>query len=235
MDKDKQTVNGTEFSFLSPEEQCLMLKMCHQAYQEDVICGRMDYEEFATNLYGFYGQMAIYKELCQMLREHQPIIEYRFKSSVFDNLDAMAMLKELEHCNSFFDRSLIDIQLKPIIPKIEKEGVLELLCQCVNTIAMFDCVISHADMKAILTGTSSRDYGIYFVSHFAYLMKGMERNGLIIQHWQSMVWNLSRVVYKGRYLNQHLISSTVHNLGFLKRRPWQYDDIDECLSILRRI
>lgn len=235
MDKDKQTVNGTEFSFLSPEEQRLMLKMCHQAYQEDVICGRMDYEEFATNLYGFYGQMAIYKELCQMLREHQPIIEYRFKSSVFDNLDAMAMLKELEHCNSFFDRSLIDIQLKPIIPKLKKEGVLELLCQCVNTIAMFDCVISHADMKAILTGTSSRDYGIYFVSHFAYLMKGMERNGLIIQHWQSMVWNLSRVVYKGRYLNQHLISSTVHNLGFLKRRPWQYDDIDECLSILRRI
>ncbi len=235
MDKDKQTVNGTEFSFLSPEEQCLMLKMCHQAYQEDVICGRMDYEEFATNLYGFYGQMAIYKELCQMLREHQPIIEYRFKSSVFDNLDAMAMLKELEHCNSFFDRSLIDIQLKPIIPKLEKEGVLELLCQCVNTIAMFDCVISHADMKAILTGTSAKDYSIYFVSHFAYLMKGMEKNGLIIQHWQSMVWNLSRIVNKGRYLSQHLISSTVHNLGFLKRRPWQYDAIDDFLREIRRI
>lgn len=29
---------------------------------------------------------------------------------------------------------------------------------------------------------STKDYGIYFVSHFAYLLKGMERNGMIIQH-----------------------------------------------------
>lgn len=82
---------------------------------------------------------------------------------------------------------------------------------------------------------SSKDYGIYFVSHFAYLLKGMERNGLIIQHWQSMVWNRSRIVYKGRYLNQNLISSTVLNLGFLKRRPWQYDAIDEFLSEIGRL
>ena len=235
MDKDKHTVNGTEFSSLSSEEQCHMLKMCHQAYQEDVICGSMNYEEFTTSLYGVYGQMDSYRELCQMLREHQPVIEHRFKSSAFDNLDAMEMLKEFGHCNSFFDRTLIDIQLKPIVPKLEKEGVLELLCQCVNTTAMFQHELSHADMKAILTGTSSRDYGIYFVSHFAYLMKGMERNGLIIQHWQSMVWNLSRIVNKGRYLSQHLISSTVHNLGFLKRRPWQYDEIDEILNEIRRL
>ena len=235
MDKDKQTVNSAVAPSLTSEEQYFILMECHQAYQEDVICGDMNYEAFVLNLFGLYGQLSNYKQLLQTFKEHQPIIEHRFKSSAFNEEDAMAMLQEFEHCNSFFDRSLIDIQLKPIIPKLEIEGVLELLCECANTTAMFHCSMDHADMKAILTGTSSKDYGIYFVSHFAYLMKGMERYGLIIQHWQSMVWNLSRIVFKGRYLNQHLISSTVHNLGFLKRRPWQYDEIDDCLSILRRV
>lgn len=235
MDKDKQTVNSVIASSLSSEELCHMLLECHQTYQEDVICGSESYEEFVMNFFGVYGQLDRYMEMRQMFREHQPIIEHRFRSSAFGEEDAMTMLQEFEHCNSFFDRSLIDIQLKSIIPKLEKEGVLELLCQCANTNAMFHCKMDQADMKAILTGKSTKDYGIYFVSHFAYLLKGMERNGMIIQHWQSMVWNLSRIVYKGRYLNQHLISSTVHNLGFLKRRPWQYDDIDECLSMLRRL
>lgn len=235
MDKDKQTVNSAMVPTLLSEEQCQILLECHKAYQEDVICGSMSYENFVSTFFGMSGASDDYRCVRQMFREHQPIIEYRFKSSAFSVDDSMAMLQEFEHCNSFFDRSLIDIQLKPIIPKLEKEGVLELLCQCANTTAMFHCSMDHADMKAILTGTSKKDYGIYFVSHFAYLMKGMERNGLIIQHWQSMVWNLSRIVYKGRYLNQHLISSTVHNLGFLKRRPWQYDTIDEFLHEIRRL
>lgn len=235
MDKDRQTGNSVVTPSLTLEEQCHILQECHQAYQEDVIYGNTSYEDFVSNFFGVYNQLNSYKQLYQMFKEHQPIIEHRFKSSAFSEEDAMAMLREFEHCNSFFDRSLIDIQLKPIIPKLEKEGVLELLCQCVNTTAMFHCEMNHADMKAILTGTSNKDYGIYFVSHFAYLMKGKVRHGLIIQHWQSMTWNLSRVVYKGRYLNQYLISSTVHNLGFLKRRPWQYDEIDDCLSRIRRL
>ena len=235
MDKDKQTCNSVITPSITLEEQCHILQECHQAYLEDVICGSMSYEDFVSNLFGMSGSSDGYRNVRQMFREHQPIIEFRFKSSAFCEEDAMAMLREFEHCNSFFDRSLIDIQMKPIIPKLEKDGMLELLCQCVNTTAMFHCLMDHVDMKAVLTGTSSKDYGIYFVSHFAYLMKGMERYGLIIQHWQSMVWNLSRIVYKGRYLNQHLISSTVHNLGFLKRRPWQYDEIDDCLSRIRRL
>lgn len=235
MDKDKQTVNGTKGHLLPTDEQRHMLMECHQAYQENVICGSMSYEDFVSDFFGITGRSQEYKYICQLFSEHQPIIEHRFRSSVFSEDNAKAMLYEFDHIFSFFDRSLIDIQLKPIIPKLDKEGVLELLCQCVNTTAMFHCEMDHADMKAILTGTSTKDYGIYFVSHFTYLMKGLERNGLIIQHWQSMVWNLSRIVYKGRYLDQHLISSTVHNIGFLKRRPWQYDEIDECLVMLRRL
>lgn len=235
MDKDKQTVNGTKGHPLPTDEQRHMLMECHQAYQENVICGSMSYEDFVSDFFGITGRSKEYKYICLLFWEHQPIIEHRFRSSVFSEDNAMVMLHEFDHCISFFDRSLIDIQLKPIIPKLDKEGVLQLLCQCVNTTAMFHCEMDHADLKAILTGTSTKDYGIYFVSHFAYLMKGLERNGLVIQHWQSMVWNLSRIVYKGRYLDQHLISSTVHNIGFLKRRPWQYDEIDKFLHRIKRL
>ncbi len=160
MDKDKQTVNSAVIPSLTSEEQCFILTECHQAYQEDVICGSMSYDDFVSTFFGMPRLSEGYKGVRQMFREHQPIIEYRFRSSSFDEEDAMAMLREFEHSNSFFDRSLIDIQLKSIIPKLEKEGVLELLCQCANTTAMFHCEMNHADMKAILTGTSNKDYGI---------------------------------------------------------------------------
>ena len=141
MDKDKQTCNSVITPSITLEEQCHILQECHQAYLEDVICGSMSYEDFVSNFFGMSGSSDGYRNVRQMFREHQPIIEFRFKSSAFCEENAMAMLKEFEHRNSFFDRSLIDIQLKPIIPKLEKDGMLELLCQCVNTTAMFHCLM----------------------------------------------------------------------------------------------
>lgn len=231
MDKDHKTDIGRT-SALEQAELCHILMECHEAYQEDVIDSGMTYENFGTQ---FFGTRNGCKDVGRLFRLHQPIIEHRFKSSLFTLKDAEGMLKEFGHCNSFFDRSLLDIQLKPIKPKLEVEGVTSLLCQCANRVALFHQKAGYEDMMAILTGDSLRDYGIYNVSHFAYFMKGLERHGLAIQHWQSMVWNLSRIVYKGRYLNQHLISSTVHNLSALKRRPWQYDSIDRFLSEIREL
>ena len=168
-----------------------------------------------------------------LAQSFKPIIEHRFRSSAFAMDDAMAMLQEFEHGNSFFDRSMIDIQLKSITPKLENDGVLPLLVECVNTTAMFNERMDNESLMRVLTGTSQKDYGIYNISYFAYFMKKLENQGMMIQHWQSMIWNLSRIVYRGRYLTQHLISSTVHNIGFLKRRPWQYDEIDECLDSVK--
>ena len=84
MDKDKQTVNSAVTPSLTSEEQCFILMECHQAYQEDVICGEMNYEAFVLNLLGLYGQLSNYKQLLQTFKEHQPIIEHRFKSSAFN-------------------------------------------------------------------------------------------------------------------------------------------------------
>ncbi len=242
MDKNKQTNNDSAFP-PNFAELCNILLESHQAYQEDVINAGMTYEDFVPNFFGVYngffckddGLTNGYKAVNSMFREHQPIIEHRFKSSIFDLTDAKCMLKEFGHCNSFFDRSMLDIQLRPIIPKLEHEGVIQLLSKCANTTALFHYSLLHTDMMAILTGASKKDYGIYNVSHFAYFMKKLEAQGFTIQHWQSMVWNLSRIVYRGRYLDQHLISSTVHNIAALKRRPWQYDTIDKYMSRLRML
>jgi hypothetical protein len=100
---------------------------------------------------------------------------------------------------------------------------------------LFFKISSYSEANDKGEGAGLKDYGIYNVSHFAYFMKKLETQALTIQHWQSMVWNLSRIVYRGKYLNQHLISSTVHNISALKRRPWQYDSIDSYLSEIRRL
>lgn len=236
MHKDKQN-NFKKSVFSYPKEDlCHIILESHQAYQEDVIDEGMTFDEFIRNFFGIYTGFFCdkgYKEVSGMFMLHQPIIEHRFKSSVFNSQDALALLQEFEHCNSFFDRSLIDIQLKSIIPKLKKDGIMPILIDCVNTTAMFHYEVDQADMMSILTGTSIKDYGIYNVSHFAYFMKNLEKHAVTIQHWQSMVWNLSRIVYKGRYLGQHLISSTVHNITTLKRRPWQYDEIDNCMHEIK--
>lgn len=236
MDRNNITASNELLSSPMQEELYHILIESHQAYWEDVMTGGMAYVDFVTNYFGERHGLSgcnAYVKVCEMFNHHQPIIEHRFKSSAFAMDDAMDMLQEFEHVNSFFDRSLIDIQLKSIIPKLERDGVMSLLVECVNTTAMFHQQIDNESMMRVLTGMSKIDYGIYNVSHFAYFMKKMEKQALMIQHWQSMVWNLSRVVYRGRYLTQHLISSTVHNIGFLKRRPWQYDEIDECLDSVK--
>lgn len=232
MDKDKYLGGEGTVPSSDRTELCHILIECHNAYLEDVTGTGMAYEEFLANFFGLHKAQ---RDVCLMLKAHQPIITHRFKSSVFKVEDALAMLQEFDHCNSFFDRSLIDIQLKPIMPKLERDGVMATLVKCVNSTALFHERVEYADMMAILSGTSTKDYGIYNVSHFAYFMKQLERRRMTIQYWQSMIWNLSRIVYKGRYLNQQLVSSTVHNLGYLKRRPWIYDEIDDILSSLRII
>lgn len=242
MEIDKQ-MNGSSPKPSEQVELCNILVEIHQAYWEDVLGAGMTYEDFVPNFFGTYkgffckedGLTNGYKTVNDIFNQHQPIIEHRFKSSAFVLSDAECMMKEFEHCNSLFDRSLLDIQLRPIIPRLEHEDVMRLICKCANTTALFHCRVVYADMMAILTGTSEKDYGIYNVSHFAYFMKKLETQALTIQHWQSMVWNLSRIVYRGKYLNQHLISSTVHNISALKRRPWQYDSIDSYLSEIRRL
>lgn len=235
MDKDKQ-IDRMESELLS-RQLCQILIECHRAYQEDVSNEGMTYDDFISEFFGAHGilpcssgQMNGYKDVCKFFKEHQPIIEYRFKFSDFNEQDAQMMLREFEHCSSFFDRSLIDIQLKSIIPKLEKDDVSSRLSDCAKETALFYDTVDQIELIAILTGKSTKDHGIYNVSHFAYYMKKLEGQGMMIQHWQSMIWNLSRIVYKGRYLTQHLISSTVHNIAALKRRPWQYDAIDECMS-----
>lgn len=238
MEKDKRTDAKGCLPTVGQEELCRILSQCHHTYQEDVINGDMTYEDFSADFFGFHNGLEgnkAYNEVFRMFRLHQPIIEYRFRSSSLSMDEAMAMLSEFGHEYSFFDRSLIDIQLKSIIPKLGREGVMPLLTDCANTTAMFYDRVDVSDMMAILTGTSKKDYGIFNVSHFAYFMKKMEKQGMMIQHWQSMIWNLSRIVYRGRYLTQHMISSTVHNIGYLKRRPWQYDEIDDCMANLRNM
>ena len=103
MDKDKQTVNSAVAPSFTSEEQCFILMECHQAYQEDVICGSMSYEDFVSTFFGMSGSSDGYGCVRKMFREHQPIIEHRFKSSAFCEENTMAMLKEFEHCNSFFE------------------------------------------------------------------------------------------------------------------------------------
>lgn len=102
MDKDRQIGNNVIAPSFTLEEKSHILLECQQAYLEDVICGDMSYEEFVLNFSGVYGLLNGNKELYQTFKEHQPIIEHRFKSSVFSKDDAMAMLQEFEHCNSFF-------------------------------------------------------------------------------------------------------------------------------------
>lgn len=242
MDKDKQTDNRPSMSLTQQEMLCHIITECHAAYSEDVTEGGMSYDNFSLDFFGPYGIFSdsgekadLYRDAFMILREHRPIIEYRFRSSVFTVEDALAMLQELGHTNSLFDRYMIDVQLRSIIPKLEKDGMLKLLADCANSVAMFHEPVEPPDMMSMLTGRSRKDYGIYNVSHFAYFMKKLENTGMTIQHWQSMVWNLSRIVYRGRYLSQHLISSTVHNITFLKRRPWQYDTIDEWMADVRRM
>lgn len=236
MDRNNKTAANVPLSPSMQEELCHILIETHQVYREEVMTEGLEYEDFVTNFFGERNGLTgnnAYGKVRKMFGEHQPIIEHRFKSSVFALDDAMAMLQEFEHGNSFFDSSMIDIQLKSITPKLEKDGIMRLLVECVNTTAMFYERMDDESLMCVLTGTSKKDYGIYNVSHFAYFMKKLENQAMMIQHWQSMVWNLSRIVYRGRYLNQHLISSTVHNIGFLKRRPWQYDEIDECLDSVK--
>ena len=230
MDKEKQTVNSAVAPSLTSEEQCFILMECHQAYQEDVICGSMSYEDFGSTFFGMSGSSDGYRCVRQMFREHQPIIEYRFKSSAFCEEDAMAMLQEFEHCNSFFDRSLIDIQLTPIIPKLRTSDLVQQLTNCANEVSMFEVPVTEQDITDILTGNSKTDYGIYCVSHFAYFMKELEKRRLLVHHWQAMIARLSRIVYHGHYITQTALSTSVNRLCLQMRRPWIYDAIDDWMQ-----
>ena len=108
MEIDKQTDKGCPTP-PAQMELCNIIVETHQAYWEDVINAGMPYEDFVSNFFGAYNgffchdnDMANgYKEVHRMFTEHQPIIEHRFKFSVFESEDAQEILMEFDHCNSF--------------------------------------------------------------------------------------------------------------------------------------
>lgn len=238
MDRNKITASNLSLHSPVQDELCNILVETHQSYWEDVITEGMTYEDFVTNFFGerhgLSGNNA-YSSVYIMFDQHQPIIEHQFKSSAFAMDDAMTMLQEFEHVNSFFDRSMIDIQLKSVIPKLEKRGLMQLLVECVNTTAMFHLPMNVDSMKCVLTGTSKKDYGIYNVSHFAYFMKELEKQRLLVPFWQAMVSRLSRIVYHGHYITQTALSTSVNRLGLQMRRPWIYDSIDDWMKNIHQL